>query len=107
MYANVIARDGGVPETEEDMKRMIGKFNKYIEEKGLEVNVDKTKIMRCRKKRRKWRKINWKWKDKTIGEVRSFRYLGHFLTANGRQEAHVEERVRKRVSVLRQVWKII
>lgn len=45
-------------EDEEGMKGIMGKLEKYLEEKGMELNVGKTKIMRCRK----GRKIGWRWK---------------------------------------------
>lgn len=45
-------------EDEKGMKGIMGKLEKYLEEKGMELNVGKTKIMR----RRKGRKIGWRWK---------------------------------------------
>ena len=33
----------------EGMKGMMGKLEKYVEGKGLQVNVEKTKVMRCRR----------------------------------------------------------
>lgn len=38
-----------VAETVEDIRRMIWKLKTYIENKGIEVNVGKTKITKCRK----------------------------------------------------------
>lgn len=45
-YADDIAV---IAEDEEEMKGIMGKLDKYLEEKGMELNVGKTKIMRCRK----------------------------------------------------------
>lgn len=36
-------------EDENEIKSMIGRLEKYVEKKKLEVNIDKTKIMRFRK----------------------------------------------------------
>lgn len=38
-----------VAEDEGGMKGMIKGLEKYVERKGLEANVEKTKVMRCRK----------------------------------------------------------
>lgn len=46
-----------VAEDENEMKGMIGKLEKYLDGKGLEVN---TKIMRCKKGGGRWRKIAWR-----------------------------------------------
>ncbi|EZA46641.1 hypothetical protein X777_04138 [Ooceraea biroi] len=46
------------------MKGMIVKLEKYLERKRLELNVEKSKIMRCRKGGGRWRRICWKWKGK-------------------------------------------
>lgn len=45
-YADDIAV---MAEDEEEMKGIMDKLDKYLEEKGMELNVGKTKIMRCRK----------------------------------------------------------
>lgn len=72
----------------------------------MEVNVEKTKVMRCRKGGGKWKKVVWKWKGEKIEEVRKFRYLGYTLMANGGQKEHVRERVKKGAVVMREVWGI-
>ena len=38
-------------EDEERMRSMIGRIEKYLKRKRLELNVDKTKIMRFRKEK--------------------------------------------------------
>ncbi|CAD6227173.1 GSCOCG00011943001-RA-CDS, partial [Cotesia congregata] len=44
---------------EEEMRGMIRTLERYVERKKLEVNVAKTKIMRCRKGGRRRKKIHW------------------------------------------------
>lgn len=59
--------------------------------------------------RRRYRDVGRgrRWKGKEVAEVRKFTYLGYtILIANGKQDAHVGERVRKGVVVLGQVWRI-
>ncbi|EFN87334.1 hypothetical protein EAI_09445, partial [Harpegnathos saltator] len=41
-YLAVLAKD------EEELKGMIGRLERYFETKGLEVNIEKTIVMRCR-----------------------------------------------------------
>ena len=52
VYADNVAVLG---EDEEGMRGMIAKLERYMDGKGLQVNVDKTKIMRCRRGGR-WKK---------------------------------------------------
>jgi len=49
---------------EEKMGSMIERLEKYLEGKGLELNVGKTKIMRFRKGREGKEKKEWRWKGK-------------------------------------------
>jgi hypothetical protein len=62
-------------EDEEGMRSMIGRLDEYLEKKKLELNVDKTKIMRFRKGEGRLRKREWRWKEKRIEEVKGFTYL--------------------------------
>lgn len=50
--------------------------------------------------------MRWRWKGKAIEEVREFDYLGHKFQANGKQKAHVKERVKRAASIMGQVWRI-
>lgn len=85
---------------EDRMKGIMGKLERYLDGKGLEVNTEKTKIMRCRRGGGRRKKINWRWKGKIVEEVNSFKYLEYTVMASGRQDAHVEERVRKGAAIL-------
>lgn len=35
-------------EDEEGMRSIIGRLEKYLERKGLELNINKTKVIRCK-----------------------------------------------------------
>lgn len=67
----------------EGLKEMLKKLEKYVDENKLQVNVGKTKIMRCTNGRKE--KIKWKWnfKGDIIEEVNSFKYLGCWFTSKG------------------------
>lgn len=91
---------------EEEMKGMMGKFERYVEGKGLVVNTEKTKVMRCRIGGGRKRRVKWWWRGKEIEEVTKYRYLGYVVKANGDQDDHVEERVEKAAKVMGGVWGI-
>ncbi|KZC11357.1 hypothetical protein WN55_02591, partial [Dufourea novaeangliae] len=52
------------------------------------------------------KKINWRWKEKEVEEMRKIKYLDYTLMENGGQQAHIEERVRKEAKVIGQLWGI-
>lgn len=58
---------------------MMERMENYLDQKGLELNTEKTKIIRFRKGGRRMGKIKWRWKGKRIKEVREFRYLGYVV----------------------------
>jgi len=103
MYADDVAL---MAEDEQGMKAMISRLERYLEEKGLNLNVEKTKIIRFRKGGGRRHKVDWRWKGKKIEEVREFKYLGYTMMQNGGQEAHIRERRRKAALVMREVWGI-
>jgi len=61
---------------------MLGKLEGYLDRKELEINVEKTKVMRFRKGGGRMREVKWRWKGKKI-EVKEFTYLGYRLQRNG------------------------
>ncbi|XP_067212233.1 golgin subfamily A member 6-like protein 6 [Linepithema humile] len=89
-----------IAEEEEEMKGMMEKLERYLDRKNLELNTEKTKIMRFRKGGGRWKKKVWRWKGKTIEEVKEFRYLGYIIQRNGGQGAQIRERVRKATTVM-------
>ena len=107
VYTLAYADDVAVlAEDVDGMKGIIGKLEKYVDGKGLQVNVGKTKVMRCRRGGGRWGKVIWRWKGKQIEEVHRFKYLGYTMMGSGGQEEHVKERVRKGAALLGQVWGI-
>lgn len=82
------------------------KMEGIVGRKKLEVNVEKTKVMRLRKEGGRMTEVKWRWKGKGIEEVREYSYLGFRMQRKGGQEAHVRERVKKAGALIRQVWRI-
>lgn len=93
-----------VAEEEAGMRGLIKTLESYVEQKELEVNVEKTKVMRCRRAGDRQKKVIWKWKGKEIEEVKKYKYLGYVMMANGSQKEHLEERINKGAVVMREVW---
>lgn len=46
------------------MKAMLSRMERYVDRKRLEVNVEKTKVMRFRKGGGRRKKVDWRWKGK-------------------------------------------
>lgn len=46
-----------VVEDEGKMRRMLKNLKKYVDGKSLEINVEKTKVMRCRRGEGRWKKV--------------------------------------------------
>lgn len=105
IYTLAYADDVAVMAEDEDgMKGLLGRLERYLDRKSSELNIKKTKIMRCRNGGGRWKKANWRWKGEVIEEVREFSYLGYEV--QGRQDGHLRKRVRKEAAVLGQVWGI-
>lgn len=91
-------------EEEDEMRSMMGRLEGYLDGKRLEVNTEKTKVMRFRKGRGRQIKRDWKWKGRKIEEVKEYRYLGYMLQKNGGQETHIKDRTRSAAVIMGQVW---
>ncbi|XP_043468318.1 uncharacterized protein LOC122502364 [Leptopilina heterotoma] len=87
------------------MKLLLNEFEKYVREKDLSVNVDKTKVLRFRKRKRKEYEV-WKMNGKIVEEVDEFCYLGYWFSYNGRADMNVRMRVERAGRVMGQVWGI-
>lgn len=53
-------------EEERGMRNMIERLERYLERKGLKLNVGKTRIVRFRKRGGRLGKVGWRWKGKKI-----------------------------------------
>lgn len=91
---------------EREMKKMLKSLERYLEEKELTLNTDKSKMLVFCKKKRIKQERNWKWKDSKIEEVKEFKYLGFTFKKSNTDEAHVKDIVRKAAAAMAQVWGI-
>ena len=73
---------------EAGMKEMVRRFRRYMERKGLELNVRKSKMMKFRKGGGRRRITEFAWGDEKIETVREFIYLGYKLQENNGEDKH-------------------
>lgn len=92
-------------ENKEEMRSVIERLEKYLDGKRIELNAEKTKIIRFKKGGDRESRVEWRWKGKRIEEVKEFNYLEYVLQKNGGQEAQIREKERK-AAVMGQVWGI-
>lgn len=71
-------------EDEEGMRSMIERLERYMERKRLEVNTEKTKIMRFRRGGGRMARKVWRWKGRELEEVKEFKYLGYLCNTKER-----------------------
>jgi len=93
-------------EEEEGMRSMLARLERYIKGKRLEVNREKTKILRFRRGGGRKRKVRWCWEGRSLEEVSQYRYLGYVFQRNGGQEEQVKDRMRRGMAAMGQVWGI-
>lgn len=82
---------------------MMGTFRRFLRDRKLELSADKTKILVFNKKGRERKEI-WKWGDKDIEEVHTFKYLGFMFNRGGNYRDHVKELIKKGNMAARKVW---
>ena len=70
------------------MREMLMRFRKYIEKKGLELNVEKSKVIEFRKKGGRRKITEFKWKEEKIEEVKEAMYLGYKLQSDNGDGKH-------------------
>ncbi|XP_024884387.1 uncharacterized protein LOC112462700 [Temnothorax curvispinosus] len=89
---------------EEALEEMIKRLEKYLRKRKLELNVEKSKILKFRRGEGVEREKDWLWKGQRIQEVKEFEYLGFILQRNGGHTKHIRERVRRATSVMKKTW---
>lgn len=62
---------------EEGLRWLLKKLEGYLRRRGLELNTEKTTIMRFGKGRERRKKGKWWWKGRKIEEVKEVTYLGY------------------------------
>ena len=68
--------------SEDGLQRMLAKLSKYSKEKGIKINIDKTKCI-VFNKTGKYIRRNFKFDNENIKTVREYKYLGFLITPSG------------------------
>lgn len=89
--------------SEEEIKEMLKRMEKYLKRKKLYVNIKKSKMI-CFRSEGGRKRTEWKWEGQNIEEVKEFKYLGYVVKENGGQEGQIKESKKKGNIVLKQVW---
>ena len=81
-----------IAETEQDLQNIIGSVGRYSEEKGLRINIRKTKVMKV-SKTANGRPLQIYINGDQIETVEKFAYLGSIITNDGRCENEIKRRI--------------
>jgi len=74
---------------EESIKKM-RRLERYLKDKNLQLNTEKSKMLCFRKERGRRRIVKWMWKGKEIEEMSELKYLGYVLKKNGETMGKLE-----------------
>jgi len=64
---------------EDEIRSMMERLERYLDRKKVELNAEKTKLMRFRRGGGREKKRDWRWKGKKIEEVKKVKYLGCYV----------------------------
>lgn len=78
---------------EEQLQEALTEWAHAFQDRGMEVNVSKTKVMQFTKGEEVQLRI--KWKNEIIEQVDQFEYLGTIFRKDGKLEAELNNRIRK------------
>jgi hypothetical protein len=93
-----------IKKSEREIKEMMKNLGKYVRKKKLEVNVERTKMMVFKKRKKKSVENEWSWEGRKIVQVNEFKYLGSRFNERATDKAHIREIVRKANKVVGCVW---
>lgn len=74
--------------SEVELKRMMKKFKRYTDKKGLTLSAGKSKVMVFEKGRGRTKRREWKWGEEEIEEVKEMNYLGYIIKERWNGETH-------------------
>ncbi|XP_055839194.1 uncharacterized protein LOC129907145 [Episyrphus balteatus] len=105
MYADDIVI---LAESPSSLQLMINKLYQYCLVWGLEVNVEKSKVMIFQKGSGRTASCeNWKYNEQKLEVVKKYNYLGMEMSFNLKIENHLKNKVVKAKSAICQNWKKI
>ena len=88
-----------------ELQEMLRVLKRYSDRKNLEVNIEKSKVMRFSKSGRKTQH-RWKYGGAEIEEIRSFKYLGFTLQSTGKHKQHIDALLANGKRRLCETWSV-
>ena len=84
-----------IAESESELQKLVDRVKEESEVRGLKMNIKKTKTMIVRSVSRDTAKpnVNIKVNGQNLEKVDKFKYLGQWLTADGRCDVAVKSRI--------------
>lgn len=89
-----------------EIKTLIKRFYKYLTKKKLELNVNKSKIVKFKKGGGRETKSAWTWGDQEMEEVKEFKYVGYTFQRNNNPKAHIRNLTHEAMIAMKQIWSI-
>lgn len=84
---------------------MLRSLKKFLKERKLELNAEKTKIIVFNKTGKgKKNSDKWNWGKETIEEVEKFKYLGFIFNRKGTYEDHIKDLKMKGKIAANKIW---
>jgi hypothetical protein len=104
MYADDMVILAPSPETLQMKLKVAAKF---LAERGLKVNMGKTKVVVFGRSGRRSRNNNFTWNDTTVEAVSSYTYLGVTFSSNGLFKVAASEFVSKGLAAQGHYWQLL
>ena len=95
-----------VADSERKLCQILTEFGRVYERRKLQVNVGKSKVMRCTRNEDGAR-LNVLLNGEALEEVNQFKYLGSVIDANGGVEADVRHRVNEGCKVMGALKRVV
>lgn len=84
---------------------MLGTLKRFLRDRSLRLNTDKTKIMVFNREKKEKRE-RWTWEGRELEEVQAYKYLGFVFNRNGSYAEQIKELKRKGRLVANMVWSL-
>ena len=93
-----------VADHEEGLREMMAELEIYCDKNDLEVNTEKSKIIKFRKEGKREKKQEWFFKGRKLEKVEKIKYLGYIFTSTNSQREHIKSPTNKAKRIIKIVW---
>jgi hypothetical protein len=92
-----------VVDTQRDLQVSVTEWTSTFSERGLEVNINKSKVMKMCRENEEEEEINIEWKQQKLDIVEEISYLGVVKCSNGKIDAEINNRIGKANQICYQI----